>query len=383
MPLLVVYNPAAGARTGARLTHDTVLPLLAAHGLPPDLVVATERPQHSGELVLAALARLAPAEPLTLVLVSGDGTLHEIANALHDARSAAPLRVALVPGGTANALHASLFPPPADALAAVRALVTGAAAVPLALAHTRVLPPGADPAPEPTASVLSAVVTSTALHASILHDSEALRASVPGIERFKLAAAQNATTWYRARVRLLGSSASRYDPASDAFVPLAGEGEGERELAGPFAYFLAAINVDRLEPAFRIAPLQRSHPPAPGARTTDVLAVRPLRDPALGGRADEDARGAFKERLWGVLGGAYEDGAHVRARYAPREGEAVGAPVVEYFRVEGWEWIPEEDDDKAHLLCADGTIFHVPKGGKVVSAVLGQADHVPDISIYA
>jgi hypothetical protein len=199
------------------------------------------------------------------------------------------------------------------------------------------------------------VVTSTALHASILHDSEALRATVPGIERFKLAAAQNATTWYRARVRLL-APVQRYDVASDAFVPVSvvapyegarnnkrstGDGEPPEVLSGPFAYFLSTVNVDRLEPLFRIAPLQRALPPPRGTRTMDVLAVRPLRDPSLEGKSGDGERERFKERLWGMFGEAYQDGAHIHARYDAQDGNADGQqPVVEYFRVGGWEWIP-------------------------------------------
>jgi len=179
------------------------------------------------------------------------------------------------------------------------------------------------------------VVTSTALHAAILHDSEALRASVPGIERFKLAAAQNATTWYRARARLL-APVQRYDVTAGAFVNVA----EEEELLGPFAYFLSTVNVDRLEPHFRIAPLQRALPPPPGAQTMDVLVVRPLRDPSLEGKAGEGERERFKETLWGVLGGAYQDGEHIKARYDSQDGKTDGLPVVEYFRVRGWEWIP-------------------------------------------
>ena len=186
--------------------------------------------------------------------------------------------------------------------------------------------------------VVSAVVTSTGLHAAILHDSEALRATVPGIERFKIAAAQNATTWYRARARLL-TPVQRYDVTADAFVSVAEE-EGPLELSGPFAYFLSTVNVDRLEPLFRIAPLQRTLPPPPGAQTMDVLVVRPLRDPSLEGKAGEEERERFKERLWGVIGSAYQDGAHIKARYDSQEGKADGVLVVEYFRVGGWEWIP-------------------------------------------
>ncbi len=157
---------------------------------------------------------------------------------------------------------------------------------------------------------------------------------MPGIERFKIAAAQNATTWYRARARLL-DPVQRYDVTSGAFVALE-----EQELLGPFAYFLSTVNVDRLEQHFRITPLQRTLPPPHGTQTMDVLIIRPLRDPSLEGKDGEAERERFKERIWGALGGAYQDGAHVHARYTNPDGKADGPPMVEYFRVGGWEWIP-------------------------------------------
>jgi hypothetical protein len=39
----------------------------------------------------------------------------------------------------------------------------------------------------------------------------------------------------------------------------------------------------------------------------------------------------------------------------------------------------EEDDEKAHLLCVDGTIFHTPKGGNVQTWTARGLD----ISVYA
>ncbi|KAI0290479.1 ATP-NAD kinase-like domain-containing protein [Russula brevipes] len=405
MPLIVLYNPESGGRTGAKLTTETILPLLASHNVTPDKVAATEHAGHAGTILLSYIDGLAPstrAEGVTLVLVSGDGTLHEIVNALHGglAKQEGPspsLRIVLIPGGTANALHATLFPPHTSSaeeegstlLASLHSfLSTTPRLEPLTLAHTSIFPrasPGGEQPKGPPASdaVVSVVVASTALHAAILHDSEALRASVPGIQRFKLAAVQNETTWYRARARLL-APVQRYDATAGTFVPVSEkEGEEPFELTGPFAYFLSTVNVDRLEPLLRIAPLRRALPPPPGAQTMDVLVVRPLRDPSLEGKAGERERERFKDRLWAVFGGAYQDGVHIHARYDAQEGQTDGLPAVEYYRVGGWEWIPEEDDEKAHLLCADGAIFHAPRGGKFRSNVLARTTHDLEISVYA
>jgi hypothetical protein len=368
MPLIVVSNPVSGDHSAVNLTTDRVLPLLAAHNIVPDKVAVTEHVGHAGTLLLSYIDSLAPstrADGITLVLVSGDGTLHEIVNALHSARDKREdpfpsLRIVLIPGGTANAMHSTFFPPSSSPSASSAAEPTLLASllsflsatprlVPLTLAYTRISPPVSpdndkldrDPASVSSSSssddIVSVVVTSTALHAAILYDSEALRASMPGVERFKVAAAQNSTTWYRARVRLLGP-VQRYDVTTDAFIPV--DEKEPFELQGPFAYFLSTVNVDRLEPLFRIAPLQRAIPPPPGALTMDVFAVRPLRDPSLGGKAGEEERERYKERIWSAIYGAYQDGAHVRARYDTQDGKADGLPIVEYFRVEGWEWLP-------------------------------------------
>ena len=364
MPLIVIYNPVSGDRTAAKLTTETILPLLASHSVSPDKVVATEHAGHAGTLLLSYIDSLSPsarAEGITLVLVSGDGTLHEIVNALHGARdkqqgSFPSLRIVLIPGGTGNAMHSTFFPPPASSasstagptlLASLLSFLSATPRlIPLTLAHTSISSPAppnnekpeGSPASAGSDGVISLVVTSTALHAAILHDSEALRTSVPGIERFKLAAAQNDTTWYRARARLI-APVQRYDVTADAFVPVSEE-EDPLELQGPFAYFLSTVNVDRLEPLLRIAPLQTALPPPPGALTMDVLAVRPLRDLSLEGKSGQEERERFKETVWSAFGGAYQDGAHIRARYDTQDGKVDGLPIVEYFRVKGWEWIP-------------------------------------------
>jgi hypothetical protein len=378
MPLIVIYNPVSGDRTAAKLTTDTIIPLLATHNVTPDKVAATEYVGHAGELLLSYIDSLAPSnsstEPITLVLVSGDGTLHEIVNTLHSARSKREgsfpsLRIALIPGGTANALHSTFFPPSTSSstteptlrvLASLLAFLSATPRlIPLTLSHTTISssPPALsalkNPHKYPSAAssrsassdsdvdVVSAVVTSTALHAAILHDSEALRASVPGIERFKIAAEQNATTWYRGSLNLL-PPVQQYDVNTGAFIDLVREDEvgGLNRLVGPFVYFLSTVNVDRLEPLFRIAPLQRTLPPPPDAHTMDVLVVRPSLDLSLEGKSDEEKRERFKERVWTVLNAAYQDGAHIKAQYDSPDGKTKGMPVVEYFRVRGWQWIP-------------------------------------------
>lgn len=370
MPLIVIYNPVSGDRTAPKLTTDTIIPLLATHNVTPDKVAATEYVGHAGELLLSYIDCLAPStEPITLILASGDGTLHEILNALHNARfkregNLPSLRVALIPSGTGNALHSTFFPPSGSASPTAEptllaSLLSFLSATPrlipltLARASTSSSPPAQSALRDPFAAsessrsassdvdVLSAVVTSTALHAAILHDSEALRASMPGVERFKVAAEQNMTTWYHGRVKFL-PPVQQYDVNKGAFIDFDQEDKvgGLKELVGPFSYFLSTVNVDRLEALFRITPLQRTLPPPPGAHTMDVLVVRPLLDKSLDGKDDEETREKFKERLWAMFHAAYQDGAHMKAQHDSPDGKTKRMPVMEYFRVGGWQWIP-------------------------------------------
>lgn len=355
MPVLLIYNPVSGARTAEQFVNAHVLPLLQHADLTPDAVLATEHAGHAGAFVTQHLEQ--HAGPFTVVLAAGDGTLHEVIEALTNTppkgqRAAAPparLSFALVPCGTANALYASFFPhadedETAYTLRSVRALVEGRPSAPLTLALTSLQsPPNSRTTPR---IAVSAVVASTALHASILADSEKMRAEVPGLERFQRAAAQNLTRWYAASVTLFPTAAAGvvevYDPATRAFVPHPASTEDEPiiDLPGPFAYFVAVVNVDRLEPKFRIAPLWRDA--NPNGAAMDVVVLRPERDPSV--RMDsEEMRKAFAEKLKGVLGGAYQDGAHVNLTYA-EDGSVKdvdeGWPVVEYFRCGGWEWEP-------------------------------------------
>lgn len=155
-----------------------------------------------------------------------------------------------------------------------------------------------------------------------------------------MAAQQNITRWYKATVRLV-PPCSLYQPSEDRFVPYE-----DGDLSGPFAYFLSTVNVDRLEPLFRITPLHNSIPPPalPHPPTLDIVVVRPLRDKTTTDDS-QSSREQFSQKCIAVLGGAYQDGAHVKMVYdADGQVHANTGPneqsVAEYFRCAGWEWIP-------------------------------------------
>ncbi|KAJ7632381.1 ATP-NAD kinase-like domain-containing protein [Roridomyces roridus] len=388
MPLLVLYNPVSGSSASKSFVESHVLPRIEQSGKVIDRVAATEYPGHAGDILVNFLQET--SGDVVVVLASGDGTLNECITTLSSAqltgpRAGSPPKIifVLIPSGTANALYSTLFPPngtPDDAyrLQSLDSFLAGSKTRPLTLAITLLSsPPSARKQPQVR---ISAVVVSTSLHASILKDSEALRKEMPGIERFKVAAERNSKTWYNSSVKLIptpGAEAVQvYDPATKSFVdhPDSDEDDPIVDMYGPFAYFLATCNVDRLEPAFMISPLASRIPPTEAA--CDLVIVRPFQSPTVSTDTLE-TRDAFVPVLWSVLGAAYRNGSHVDLRYnangeATSEGQ--GPPVVEYIRCGGWEWIPDDDDEKAHYLCNDGAISKIETEGRAVCSAATPQD---------
>ena len=327
----VVTNPAAGARQSKTVLADEVIPLL-----PSDRPV-----QHwettgarDGERIGAAI-RDETGENGTadVVLLGGDGTTHEVLNGFFSSPTSARIQVALVPTGTANALHAAMYPGQGR-LDSLRALVGAKQGhlFPLTLTlntttdthakeHTR----------------LTHLITSHALHAAILHDSDAVRAEHPGIERFKLAAQMNATNWIGGSLRLLaeGQQVKRFNPQSKSFEP------HPSELDGPFLY-LAALTTDRLEPAFVPAPFSSAFPSEATDENLqrppdaiDIVVVRPTRDPQVNDQELETRIQFATTRLTEITQDMYSAGKHVGLTY-----DRPDEPVVEYFRASGYEFTP-------------------------------------------
>ncbi|KAH9857748.1 ATP-NAD kinase-like domain-containing protein [Lenzites betulinus] len=404
MPVLVIYNPVCGDRTAKAFFDDHVFPLLKAHNLTPERIAATESSGHAGKIVAEFIAAAGnDQQPVSVILGSGDGTLHELINELNNTPTPTPLpriHLALVPAGTANALYASFFPPSPDddpiqyRLKSVQAFLSGAhRTVPLHLAVNVISPPRvrAPAKAEPPQVSISAVVASTALHASILHDSEALRASDPSMGRFKTAAMQNITRWYYASIKLYPRTGTEvvevYDPETKSFVPHEASSPDDPivDLIGPFAYFLSTVNVDRLEPAFRITPKAKEVLADGSSAALDVVIVRPMRDPAYT-MDSEEARKAFSEKAVAVLGAAYQDGAHIALRY-DEDGKVItegdGPTVVEYVRCGGWEWEPDDVDERAHFVCADGDILTIPRGGKATCTAATPVNDHTGFALYA
>jgi hypothetical protein len=357
---LVIYNPVGGDGTAKEFVEGHVLPLLKTSDVPIAKIVGTEHAGHAGAVAFEFIDSTVPG-PLDIIVASGDGTIHEIISTIALAPSyknrspetSAQVNLVLVPCGTANALYSSLFlPKPNDdpvqyKLRGIHAFIKKTKRVPLTIAITDILTQPAGKGTNREKATVSAVVTSTSLHASILHDSEALRAEIPSIERFKVAAYQNITRWYSGCAKLFPSKSTGvveiWNPFDEEFVPHADSDEDDPhvDLDGPFAYFLSTVNVDRLEPTFQITPLVTAEPRA-GA-FLDVVVIRPYRDASLSGLEAEEERKRFAEKSGAVLSAVYQSGNHINLRYdstgkVVSEGE--GELVVEYFRCGGWEWVP-------------------------------------------
>lgn len=402
MQVQVVFNLAAGEGQTEHLLEEHVKPMLSGwmranpgHGA----VTFQETDALLGaRQVGRAVAQRAAAGPCAVVILGGDGTMHEVLEGMMSSDAPAlahDVGLVLVPTGTANALYHAYFPDltesdtPSWRLASLRAFVQGDVALSelrrLTLMHAE---PGAHTA---------AVVCSQALHAAILRDSEVLRASVPGVERFKMAAAQNMLTWCHARLILRPGAQGKvleYDAKTQQFVPArAMHGEcialenGELHVFGEFVY-MNAMTIDRLEATFVPAPFAGPHG-APALRRPDgmmdIVVVRPPRSPKVlaslrSCRGGTSIREAFaQDVLQKVLyDGMYNGGSHVEFTYTD-DGEVErlgrGPPVVEYYRASGYEWQGAADDLQAHSVCMDGTI-------NVAAHVRVSASASPHVRVY-
>lgn len=164
---LLIYNPVAGDGTGKSFIDDQVIPLLRQHNVEIAQTLATENPNHAGEIALEFFQK---AESVAdIIIAGGDGTTHEVISEISlKAQKSTKINFVLIPTGTANALYWSLFPeskgedPVAYKLRGIHAFINKQSSrpIPLTLAITSILaPPGNNNTrPQPKIAV-SAVVS--------------------------------------------------------------------------------------------------------------------------------------------------------------------------------------------------------------------------------
>ena len=101
---LVIINPTGGTRDNRQLYHRVIHTFLTSHSLHPTTHFTTH-PRHAHHL-----AHTLPLHPhQCLIVVGGDGTLHEVVNGLLTRTDGShPLPIALIPLGTGNAVGADL-----------------------------------------------------------------------------------------------------------------------------------------------------------------------------------------------------------------------------------------------------------------------------------
>lgn len=204
MPLFIIINPACGDKSAPSFFVNHVFPKLDAHNITVDHVLHTNSPDHAQTFLreyISAKSEFADDNGITVILGSGDGTLHEITESIRPytlQHEQLRINFVLIPCGTANALYHSLFPDSIDnpdtqsqkqtnddadvskKLRSLEAFLSRKELKTISLAVTTIV---AQDATEVSTST-AAVVTSTALHACILRDSESLRDEYPGVERW-------------------------------------------------------------------------------------------------------------------------------------------------------------------------------------------------------
>ncbi|WFD20506.1 hypothetical protein MCAP1_002752 [Malassezia caprae] len=394
MAVCVVYNPAAGHGLAELMIREYIQPRLNMWKKlkldRPEPIYHVTNPIKGAR---DAVRHLSPSsQTSTLIVLGGDGTTHEILEEAMQRFNSdlSNLQLVLVPTGTGNALYQSYFGPGTSSgdqwrLRSFEAFLQGdvQSLVPLTLLQV-----------EPNHRLATAV-TSHALHAAILRDSEVLRTEHPGVERFKIAAEENISTWFDATlfIKPLGDGrVLRYDPAAKEFKPVSAafddylcHDDGRVEVPGVFIYMNAMV-VDRLEADFVPAPfagaLSEPHLRRP-QEAVDIIVVRPYRNPRVHTllHTSDDIKEMHNEYAQDVMQrvlfeGMYKDGVHVNFTYTPDgqvdiEGSSGGPRVVEYFRASGYEWVSSADDSQAQTVCVDGSIMTAARTHVKISPIRG------------
>lgn len=282
-----------------------------------------------------------PEKKRTVILLSGDGGVVDLLNAVGDTVLPSAPTIALLPLGTGNALFHSMHKPAYKQRQVLPPLAWGLhtllqgtdpflpafeATFP---AGSNIIPPGLDAPPDrPVSRLRGVVVASYGFHASIVYESDTPAHRVHGAKRFGMVAQELLVEShaYDARVSLLHAAG-------------AGAGDGDDPVPLPrdkHAYVLTTL-VSNLEQPFTISPASK---PLDGKLWT--VHFGPL----------------GPERTMEAMKAAYDGGRHVSLSW--EDGERIGYDEVEEIDIE-----IRDEDERWRKVCIDGTIVGVPKGGTV------------------
>ncbi|KAJ8102614.1 ATP-NAD kinase-like domain-containing protein [Lipomyces tetrasporus] len=328
--ITVVNSSTAGAHRGQEVYAKMLQPLLEALNIAHEYIL-TSSPSTISEFA-ASLSVTESALPHTVILVSGDTSIHELVNSLTPISSTETITLALIPAGSGNALMTSLSL--GTITAAVFALVHGTPHplnpfyVTFPEDSNEVIPPTIhDPNGKTVAletpdllsgprKIFALVVASWGIHAALVGDSDSPEYRKLGNDRFKKAAAENLArnvAWH-GPVRYTSAVSGR-----------------EEVVEGPHSYLLMT-SLSSLEPGFKIAP------------TAEPLSgkLEMVHLPFLSG-----------EEIMRLLMLAYQNGKHVHEK------------EVLYEEVEEVHVAVHEEEERMRRWCVDGRIIIVPNGATV------------------
>ncbi|WWC73080.1 uncharacterized protein I206_107045 [Kwoniella pini CBS 10737] len=397
--LHLIVNPVAGHGEASEFVDETVLPILRHLSVPHHIHVTTS-PGDAGTIG-KSIASHEDRRTIQVAIVGGDGTFHEFIQGVNGIDSI-KWEVILFPHGTANALYSSLYRTPSNFIEKHQTIINSLPSkypeeilfkltsllsylskssnlINLPITETTIISEkGNEEEEEKEEKIISHVVLSTSLHASILFDSESLRKSNPGIERFKISAQKNSSKLFYAKVNLNSKlNVKQWDSKIEKWVKpftLLNENDNNNnEIKGPFTYFLSTSTVDRLESNFIISPLTKLNNEN-DENFIYITIIRPLRDSLIINSKIDERKYKLSKRAFEVIGKAYLNGQHINLTL-PLQGNELedkgkGEPVVEIFRCTSFEWVPLSEGEyeglergNESLICADGAIHTIPQGG--------------------
>ncbi|KAF9116097.1 hypothetical protein BGX27_004895 [Mortierella sp. AM989] len=353
LPLLVVLNPKAGRKQGTEQFFKVIQPALERSGTPFRLI-ETAAAGHAQSYIKEFAQTLAVSkveavsaiysEPiiatnitLRIMVVGGDGTVHEVVNGMIEglvARSSVPFKpkieFSIIPAGTGNAIATSLGV--VSVQGALDRFLTGNS-IPLQVIRVSKRSQGAvsshSNSQDWEAQVYTVVVNSFGLHCATVQDAEGLR--FLGNDRFRIAALKNILMLkqYEGRIDFYGSF-QRYDRGlkemvlSSDITTYVSSNSLSHTLTGPFTYLMLT----------KQSSLERGFLPTPLAKTSDewidILAVQNV-----------DRRQILK-----VLGAAAKGGHHIHHEQ------------VEYFKAK----VVEFETPTNGRICIDGEFLDVEAG---------------------